>query len=184
MAIAPDNKNWTWVLERTCPECGFDASTFDAFTSPEAILNNTQEWIVILNHVHVRQRPRENVWSALEYGCHVRDVFRLYAVRLRLMVELDNPTFENWDQDETAIAESYGHQDPAVVSRELVEAGHKLAHDFATVTADHWARSGMRSDGARFTIETFAKYMIHDPIHHVYDARQGFLHLASAEEWA
>jgi hypothetical protein len=24
--IVPDTKDWTWVLERPCPECGFDAS--------------------------------------------------------------------------------------------------------------------------------------------------------------
>jgi len=32
-----------------------------------------------------------------------------------------------------------------------------------------WARPGRRSDGACFTIETFARYVIHDPIHHVVD---------------
>ncbi|PVY29285.1 hypothetical protein C7458_10631 [Williamsia muralis] len=26
MAIVPDTKNWTWVLERPCPDCGFDPS--------------------------------------------------------------------------------------------------------------------------------------------------------------
>ena len=25
MAIVPDTKDWTWVLERPCDECGFDA---------------------------------------------------------------------------------------------------------------------------------------------------------------
>ena len=24
--ITPDEKDWTWVVERRCPECGFDAS--------------------------------------------------------------------------------------------------------------------------------------------------------------
>ena len=27
MPIVPDDKDWTWVLERPCPECGFDAAT-------------------------------------------------------------------------------------------------------------------------------------------------------------
>ena len=27
MPIEPDTKDWTWVLERPCPECGFDASS-------------------------------------------------------------------------------------------------------------------------------------------------------------
>jgi len=26
MSIEPDTKDWTWVLERPCPECGFDAT--------------------------------------------------------------------------------------------------------------------------------------------------------------
>jgi hypothetical protein len=26
-----------------------------------------------------------------------------------------------------------------------------------------------RSDGARFTVASFARYMVHDPIHHLYD---------------
>jgi hypothetical protein len=25
--IVPHDKDWTWVLERLCPECGFDASS-------------------------------------------------------------------------------------------------------------------------------------------------------------
>ena len=33
MPIVPDDKDWTWVLERPCPECGFDAS---ALQSPRA----------------------------------------------------------------------------------------------------------------------------------------------------
>ena len=28
MPIVPDTKDWTWVLERRCDECGFDASAF------------------------------------------------------------------------------------------------------------------------------------------------------------
>ena len=68
-AIIPDDKNWTWVLERACPECGFDASTFPA----------------------------------------------------------------------TAVA------------------------------AQVWGRTGIRSDGAAFTVDTFARYFLHDPVHHLWD---------------
>ena len=28
MTITPDAKDWTWVLERPCPECGLDTSSF------------------------------------------------------------------------------------------------------------------------------------------------------------
>ena len=29
MAIAPDSRNWTWVLDAQCPECGFRADLVD-----------------------------------------------------------------------------------------------------------------------------------------------------------
>lgn len=32
-----------------------------------------------------------------------------------------------------------------------------------------WNRTGNRSDGAHFTIETFGRYFLHDPVHHPYD---------------
>ena len=62
------------------------------------------------------------VWSPLEYACHVRDVHRVFGERVRLMLAEDDPLFANWDQDETALAERYGEQDPAAVADELVEA--------------------------------------------------------------
>ena len=40
---------------------------------------------------------------------------------------------------------------------------------FEGVTGDQWQRTGARSDGARFTVETFARYFVHDPVHHLYD---------------
>jgi hypothetical protein len=44
-----------------------------------------------------------------------------------------------------------------------------IAARFAAVTGDQWSRRGRRSDGAQFTVETFARYFIHDPVHHLYD---------------
>jgi hypothetical protein len=114
-------------------------------------------------------RPSPGKWSTLEYGCHVRDVFRLYDYRLSLMLTQDDPPFPNWDQDETAVAERYGEQDPATVATELTKAAEAIAQSFSAVRGEEWSRGGRRSDGAQFTIETFARYFIHDPVHHLYD---------------
>ena len=46
---------------------------------------------------------KPSVWSTLEYGCHIRDVHRIFNDRVRLMLDEDEPLFPNWDQDETAI---------------------------------------------------------------------------------
>ncbi|MFF2351604.1 DinB family protein [Kitasatospora sp. NPDC058115] len=170
-AIVPDTKDWTWVLERPCADCGLDAGAVVREDVAGMIRANAAGWVRVLagEPEALRRRPRPEVWSDLEYACHVRDVFRLFHVRLNLILEEDDPLFPNWDQDETAVAERYGEQRPAVVAGELEEAAQVLAAAFAGVSGAQWGRTGNRSDGARFTVESFARYLIHDPVHHLYD---------------
>ena len=169
MPIIPDTKNWTWVIERPCPECGFDATDLSERDVSAVVRANAAAWPAVLERPDVTVRPDDSTWSPLEYGAHVRDVFRLYAMRLAMMLEQDNPTYQNWDQDQTAVAERYNEQNPGVVSQELVLAAAALADAFDAVPDDSWGRNGRRSDGAEFTIATFARYLAHDPVHHLWD---------------
>jgi hypothetical protein len=99
-AVAGDGKDWTWVLERPCPECGLDSRTVDVAAIPALVRANAAAWQDVLARPDVRQRPAPGVWSPLEYGCPVRDVFRLFDARLGLMLDEHDPLFANWDQDE------------------------------------------------------------------------------------
>ncbi len=167
--IPPDDKDWTWVLDRRCPECQFHAGAVDVRDIPVLVRANAAEWQDVLTRPDVRVRPRPDVWSPLEYACHVRDVFRLFDQRLGLMLAEDDPQFANWDQDVTAVEDRYGEQDPAVVAGELQHAAEAIAGSFAAVAGDQWERRGRRSDGAAFTVRTFGQYFVHDPVHHLYD---------------
>ncbi|HEV7948396.1 MAG TPA: DinB family protein [Glaciihabitans sp.] len=169
MPIIPDTKNWTWVLESECPECGYAATTVNREDVPTLIRRNAAAWPAVLDRETVRVRPKDHTWSALEYAAHVRDVFRLYRTRLHLMRTEDNPVYPNWDQDATAVAEQYNEQDPATVGSELLAAAEDLAADFDTVAGEEWTRRGHRDDGVDFTIASFALYFMHDPIHHLVD---------------
>lgn len=170
MVIVPDTKDWTWVLQRICPECGFDVRWFPREDLPALIRANAEQWRQVLaGSDDPRRRPRPNVWSPLEYACHVRDVYGKYAERLALMLRQDDPAFPDWDQDATAIADRYGEQDPAAVSGQLKDAAHRLADAFAAVSGADWQRTGTRSDGAHFTVESIGRYFLHDPVHHLYD---------------
>jgi hypothetical protein len=174
MAIVPDTKDWTWVLQRPCPDCGFDTRSVGA--TDVAALSRQQGDIwrrIVAEHTDPRTRPSNDRWSVLEYACHVRDVFRLADERVRLMVTEDHPTFANWDQDATAITDRYDRQDPDRVAIEIRDAAVALASRLDSVDDAEWSRSGSRSDGARFTVESFARYVIHDPIHHVFDVTAG-----------
>ena len=170
-ALTPDDRDWTWVLERPCPECGFVAAEFDPRSAGDALRRNARSWSTVLARPSETARARRspNRWSDLEYAAHVRDVNRLYLERLRLMLTEDDPLYADWDQDATAVEDEYHAQDPAVVSRELLEAASALGAAFDSVEDAQWRRPGRRSDGASFTVDSFARYLVHDPIHHLWD---------------
>ena len=169
MTIEPDTKDWTWVLERPCPECGFVSSDVEFEEIPQLIRTNAAGWLPVLERADVAVRPDDHTWSALEYAAHVRDVFRTFTRRLDLMRRDDNPLFANWDQDATAIAERYNEQDPAIVSGELAAAAENAAVAFGAVPVGDRGRLGRRSDGATFTVTTLGQYFVHDPVHHLHD---------------
>ena len=171
MPIVPDTKDWTWVLDRPCPECRFDSSSLSRDEIAPLIRTNAESWTAILAEPEARllRRVHDGRWSPLEYACHVRDVFTLYDVRLRLMLTTDDPNYPNWDQDRTALDDRYNDQDPAAVADQLARAAHTLASSFEAVAGPAWERPGTRGDGARFTVDTFGRYLVHDPIHHLHD---------------
>lgn len=178
MAIIPDTKDWTFVLREICPECGFDVRRFPRHEVGRLIRDNARRWAALLEHPHVAERPSPDVWSGLEYACHVRDVFALYDQRLRRMLEEDDPMYANWDQDTAAVDGAYGDQDPRGVGEDLSENARVLAERFDAVQDEDWERRGRRSDGAGFTVESFARYLIHDPVHHVHDVEKGYASFA------
>lgn len=169
MAITPDTKNWTWVLERPCAECGFDAADVAFRDVPGLLRTNAAAWPALLAGPDAARRPAADRWSVLEYAAHVRDVHTTFTGRLALMLEQEGPRFPNWDQDATAEAERYGEQHPAVVAEQLVGAAEAAASAFEAVDDADLARTGLRSDGSAFTVETLARYYAHDPLHHLHD---------------
>ncbi len=172
--ITPDDKDWTWVLQRPCAECGFDASTCSPTAVPDLVRMNASPWSDLLANGAVRAgRGDPNRWSSLEYACHVRDVFRRYDERIVLMMTTDDPLFPNWDQDASAVDERYDSQDPSVVVDDLVAQAITVADRLDGLSDLEWTRKGRRSDGASFTIDTISRYMVHDPIHHLWDVEHG-----------
>jgi DinB superfamily len=168
--IVPDGKDWTWVLERPCPECGFDASTCAAAAVPGLVRENAARWRQLLADGLIRPgRPDPAVWSPLEYACHVRDVYERYDHRIFLMVTERNPLYPNWDQDASAITDRYEEQEPSEAVARLTTAAEALAVRLEDIAPADYERRGRRSDGAQFTVDSIARYMIHDPIHHVWD---------------
>lgn len=186
----PDDKNWTWVLDRPCPDCGFDAAGIDRRELGGKIRANAGAWRTVLGRgALVHERPpvpagASPVWSALEYAAHVRDVYELFTERVLLMLKKKNPSFANWNQDETALEKDYPSEDPDKVAYHLAVHAGKLADIFDRLSAEEWARTGERSDGSSFTVESLGVYLLHDPVHHLWDVEAGFAAIREAAEAA
>lgn len=106
----------------------------------------------------------------------MRDVFALARYRTALMLDQDDPLFANWDQDATAVEEDYAAQDLDEVMAALAANASGFSADLAGLDEGQWPRPGRRSDDKPFTVESFARYVLHDPIHHLTDV--------TGEAWA
>ncbi|WP_245852062.1 DinB family protein [Isoptericola jiangsuensis] len=167
--IVPDTKDWTWVVERPCPECGFDPAAVDPLAVGDTVRATLPRWREALGREDARERPAPAVWSPLEYGAHVRDVLTLFDRRLHLMLTDDRAAFDDWDQDAAALEGRYAEAEPATVATDLTTAGDRIADRFDTVRPDDLERTGVRSNGSRFTVRTFGRYLLHDVDHHLHD---------------
>ena len=169
-AIVPDDKDWTWVLERPCDQCGLEAASVPREQLGERFFVAAEEWVQILSDSPaVEVRPAPAVWSPLEYGAHVRDLYVITGQRLELMLTHDDAVFADWDQNEAARTGAYAEQDPERVAEDLEAAAQRLVSQVAEIEARAWERQGTRSNGSVFTVETFLQYVLHDVVHHLWD---------------
>lgn len=175
MSIERESKSWTWVNDRACPECGFDASS-TAPTAVATILRGVAgDWAELLggdDHGRLRQRPAPDVWSPIEYGCHVRDVLELLAHRFERTLNEDGPVFADWHPNDRAEAGRYSDErDPGRVAAEIAERCDRVVALVEGMTDLGWERRGVRADGLEFTNAWLSTYLAHDVVHHVHDVR-------------
>jgi len=167
--IEPDTKDWTWVLREPCTECGFVATHLAREDLGRLLRVDATGWAAVLRQPNAGERPDAQTWSPLEYACHVRDVHRVFGERVQMMLAVDDPLFENWDQDVAAVQGAYRDQDPAAVATELVDAAAKVSRSYAGIEGPQWDRPGRRSNGSLFTVDSLSRYHLHDVEHHLHD---------------
>lgn len=164
----PDSRDWTFVTAEPCPACGFVPGE-PVGTVPARLRAALPRWEAVLARPDVAIRPAPDVWSALEYACHVLDVSRVFAVRVELMRSEHEPRFPDWDGEAAAVAGDYNARDPQLVATDHATAAARAAELFASLDEDAWQRTGRRGDGHVFTIASLADYWLHELYHHLHD---------------
>ncbi len=143
------------------------------------IRTNIDEWRRLLDSPveTLLTRPDEATWSALEYACHVRDVYELLAYRLDRLAHEDHPLFEDWHPDRIAAARDYPvERRPDQVVEQLARNAVRVVTHAVAMSPDGWQRTA-RADGLVFTAGWLSTYLTHDVIHHVADVERGLARL-------
>ncbi len=155
-----------WV----CPECGLD---YDA-TSPRAVgrllepLLGEYRTRLQAETDLLRKRPDRSTWSALEYACHVRDCFALYAWRIRKVLDVARPEFPQMRRDAVALERAYNEQSPATVAQAMAASQARLAEALDSVSGGGWERVGVR-EGEELSVAWMAVNTLHEARHHLMD---------------
>jgi hypothetical protein len=160
-----------------CTECGYDYDSLDRAVIQQAVTSLAASLGLLLTTVppgRLRDHPRPGSWSALEYGCHVRDVLRFQRDRVELAQVADTPTFVSMRRDERAIEERYNDQEPAVVAAELADNAGRLVGVLAGLDNAGWLRTGLYPwpDPVVRTVEWVGRRTAHELAHHLFDSRR------------
>jgi hypothetical protein len=119
----------------------------------------------------LRAHPLPDVWSALEYACHMRDVYRVQRERVLLALDETEPVFAPMRRDERVVEERYKDEPPQEVSREINEAAAALGIALESLDDGAWSRTGIYNYPQRRvrTVEWIGRHTVHEGEHHLWD---------------
>jgi DinB family protein len=157
-------------LDDVCSQCGFSYSIGRAEITPwlRSDAHAFVEKLGRYDDASVRVRPAPDVWSPLEYACHVRDVLRVQTERALLAQREIDPVFVPMGRDERVIEDRYNEQDPDRVTEELLSSAETFASLLDGLDAAGWERTGMYNypEPALRTVEWIGIHTTHELLHH------------------
>lgn len=164
-----------WPAEdHICPDCRFDypaTDVPDALRIVDGIPEQTAHAAHALPEPAVRTRPVPDTWSALEYVCHLRDVYMTSTIRLHRVRTEDRPTFEPMLNELRARRFGYHTLDLDAVLRELTAAAAGFRYEAGRMPEPGWPRTGVRRPGEERTARWLVRHAAHEGVHHVQDIR-------------
>jgi len=158
-----------------CEECSFDwdlaidevLGTLRSF--PHAYRSRLDRFRDAPDTGVIRRRPSPEIWSALEYAVHVRDVIDFYAGRIDHVLNETRPQMTGAEFSSMPERCEYLKQDPALILDEIDRQSVQVEDLLRSLTSDQWERVGIGTDGGERTVLELARRLAHDGQHHLLD---------------
>jgi DinB superfamily len=161
------------VVER-CQECGFAYDLSAATRAADEIRGGVAELARLLTTTERRTLARRNapeLWSPLEYACHVRDVLITQRERVLLARRVDVPAAVPMGRDERVAHDGYAESEPAEVAEEVTIAARLLANTLRRLDTADWELRIVYNWPQRRerTLRWVAVNTLHEVRHHLLD---------------
>jgi hypothetical protein len=158
-----------------CDACDFDGGRYDDASLLDALRALGPQWRALLGSAgpELRNRPEPEVWSAIEYAAHSRDITALHVYGVEQALTLDEPALPEIAGDLVdAVAGGYGTEDPGAVVDALEKESTRLAQLAADAGPGAWSR-GLTIGRERIEVRRLLEHALHDSVHHVDDVERG-----------
>jgi hypothetical protein len=155
-----------------CTECGYTYAALPRpALAPSIALGGAQHAARLAPSAALTRHPAPDVWSPLDYACHVRDVLVVQRERIVRAQTEDQPVFPPMDRGRRVVEGAYNQQDPAQAAREQRDAATALAELLDGLDDRGWARTGVYNfpETAVRDVDWIARHTLHEVTHHLMD---------------
>jgi hypothetical protein len=164
------------TVHERCDVCGFDGSAYDNASLIETLsaLGGLWRRLLVDAGADVRTRPAPEVWSAIEYAAHSRDITALHCFGVDQALTGTEPAYPAIMADDliASAATTYQQEDPQLVADALGEEAGRLASMAAGAPTDAW-EFGLTIGEDRSTVRGLLEHALHDSLHHIGDVESG-----------
>lgn len=168
-----------------CGQCGYVYGSIAVAGIPETLRAiGAQYQAAILDPEVaglVKMRPEPEIWSAIEYGCHVRDVLLTQRDRAIVALVEDSPSFARMHRDERVVLAGYQREDVAEVAGELTMAANLMAKLYEGLSSEQLARPCIYNypEPSEQDVSWLGHHTLHEATHHLDDLRSVLARVAS-----
>jgi hypothetical protein len=163
-------------MER-CAQCGFVYEDVHPAEVPGILRARRADYGELLAEPGigpvVTARPAPDIWSALEYACHVRDLLLVQRDRALLALVEDKPSFARMHRDERVALAGYHRQSIAEVLPQLQMAAELMAILCEGLSPAQLDRPCIYNFPATTDrdVRWLGRHAVHEVTHHLWDIR-------------